>query len=124
MKTGDIVIYKGMLGRVVKSNQLYKFHPVNYGRCYFDTLDTITENMVREASHHEKVRLISEEFTCGRILDIHCVNNYQIIEYENKETKEILWHGYINYNDIDISYQSLDSALIGCIGLCLLLKKK
>ena len=43
MKTGDIVIYKGMLGRVVKSNQLYKFHPVNYGRCYFDTLDTITE---------------------------------------------------------------------------------
>jgi hypothetical protein len=116
MKTGDIVIYKGMLGRVVKSNQLYKFHPVNYGRCYFDTLDTITEDMVREASHHEKVRLISEEFTWGRILDIHCVNNYQIIEYENKGTKEILWHGYINYNDINISYQSLDSALIGCIG--------
>lgn len=87
MKTGDIVIYKGMLGRVVKSNQLYKFHPVNYGRCYFDTLDTITEDMVREASHHEKVRLISEEFTCGRILDIHCVNNYQINMKTRKQRK-------------------------------------
>lgn len=26
------------------------------------------------------------------------------------------WHGYIDYKDTNISYTSLDSALVGCIG--------
>lgn len=116
MKVGDIVVYNGNLGKVVESGNDFKFFPCNHGRCYFDTLDTITDEDVRETTHEEKLRLIKEEYTWGRVIDIHCIGEYQIVEYEDKRTNEHLWHGYINYSDTNASYYSLDSALIGCIG--------
>lgn len=116
MKVGDIVVYNGIIGTVVKSENDFKFHPINRGRCYYSDLETITENDVKEATPDEKLELIREEFTWGRIIDIHCIGDYQIIEYESKTAPKHLWHTYINYADTNNSYISLDSALIGCIG--------
>lgn len=84
MKYGDIVVYKNQIGTVVKSENDFKFHPCNYGSCYFSELDTITDADVREATPDEKLELIREEFTWGKAIDIHCIGEYQIIEYERK----------------------------------------
>lgn len=116
MKYGDIVVYKNQIGTVVKSENEFKFHPCKYGCCDFSELDTITDADVREATSDEKLELIREEFTWGRVIDIHCIGEYQIIEYESKTAPKHLWHTYINYTDTNSSYMSLDSALIGCIG--------
>lgn len=116
MKYGDIVVYKNQIGTVVKSENDFKFHPCNYGSCSFSLLDTITDENVREATHDEKLGLIEKEFTWGNVIKIHCIGEYQIVEYIDKRDKKTFYHGYINYNDINRSYLSLDSALIGCIG--------
>lgn len=115
-KYGDIVVYKNQIGTVVKSENDFKFHPCNYGSCYFSELDTITDNDVREATHDEKLELIEREFKWGNVIKIHCIGEYQIVECFYKRDKKTHYHGYINYNDISRSYLSLDSALIGCIG--------
>lgn len=116
MKYGDIVVYKNQIGTVVKSENDFKFHPCNYGSCSFSLLDTITDEDVREATHEEKMELIEREFTWGNVIKIHCIGEYQIVEYINKMDSKTYYHGYINYSDINNSYLSLDSALIGCIG--------
>ena len=116
MKYGDIVVYKNQIGTVVKSENDFKFHPCNYGSCYFSELNTITDEDVRKATHDEKLELIREEFTWGKVIDIHCIGEYQIVEYIDKRDKKTYYHGYINYIDTNHSYLSLDSALIGCIG--------
>ena len=48
MKYGDIVVYKNQIGTVVKSENDFKFHPCNYGHCYFSELDTITDADARK----------------------------------------------------------------------------
>lgn len=95
MKYGDIVVYKNQIGTVVKSENDFKFHPCNYGSCYFSELDTITDADVREATPDEKLELIREEFTWGKVIDIHCIGEYQIIEYESKIAPKHLWNTYI-----------------------------
>lgn len=50
------------------------------------------------------------------MFQIHCIGEYQIVEYIDKKNSKKHYHGYINYNDTNCSYSSLDSALIGCIG--------
>ena len=114
MKYGDIVVYKNEIGKVVTSDGLFKFKPCNSGSCYYSDLDTITEDDVREATHEEKIELITKEYTWGDAVNVHCIGEYQIVEaIKNGETH---YHGYINYNDTNTSYSSLDSALVGCIG--------
>lgn len=117
MKPGDIVVYNGRIGKVVKDINGFRFKPMSYGRYYISDLDMIFDNGVREATHEEKLRLIKEEFVWGYVTNIHCIGEYQIVEYQDKNTHEILWHGYVNYKDTNCSYSSLDSALIGCIGI-------
>lgn len=116
MKYGDIVVYKNQIGTVVKSENDFKFHPCNYGSWYFSELNTITDEDVRKATHEEKLELIEKEFTWGNVIKIHCIREYQIVEYIDKRDKKTYYHGYINYSDTNHSYLSLDSALIGCIG--------
>ena len=116
MKYGDIVIYNNQIGKVVKSENNFKFHPCNYGCCYFSKLDTITDNDVREATHDEKLEFIEKEFTWGNVIKILCIGEYQIVESIRKKENKTYYHGYINYQDTNNSYSSLDSALIGCIG--------
>lgn len=115
MKSGDIVVYQGNIGEVVISERLFKFKPCNSGSCYYSELDTITENDMREATHEEKLQLITEEYTWGKVVNIHSVGDYQIVE-AIKDNKTH-WHGYIDYKDTNVSYTSLDSALVGCIGI-------
>ena len=92
MKYGDIVVYKNQIGTVVKSENNFKFHPCNYGSCYFSELNTITDEDVREATHEEKLELIEKEFTWGNVIKIHCVGEYQIVEYINKKnSKKYYW---------------------------------
>ena len=62
------------------------------------------------------MELIEKEFTWGNVIKIHCIGEYQIVEYIDKRDKKTYYHGYINYIDTNHSYLSLDSALIGCIG--------
>ena len=80
-------------------------------------MDTITDNDVREATHEEKIELISKEYTWGEVVKVHCIGEYQIVEAIGKRDGEVHWHGYINYRDTNTGYSSLDSALVGCIGI-------
>ena len=117
MKYGDIVVYKDKIGKVVTTygkKDECRFLPCNYGRYYSEKLDVITDETVRAATHDEKLELIREEYTWGTVKDIHCIGDYQIVEAIDKKGKTH-FHGYINYGDINISYSSLDSALIGMV---------
>ena len=83
MKSGDIVIYKDEVGTVVTdydNRDILRFLPCNYGRYYSSELDVITENDVREATHEEKLDLIKREYHWGKVIKIHCVGEYQIVE--------------------------------------------
>ena len=116
MKYGDIVVYNNQIEKVVKSENDFKFKPCNRGCCSFSLLDTITDNDIREATHDEKLELIEKEFAWGNVFQIHCIGEYQIVEYIDKKDNKTYYHGYINYSDTNHSYSSLDSALIGCVG--------
>lgn len=117
MKSGDIVVYKNKIGSVVtdfEKRTIYRFLPCNYGTYFTSKLDVITEDNVRDATHEEKLDFIRREYPWGRIIKIHCVGEYQIVEaIKDNETH---WHGYIKYKDTNTEYLSLDEALIGCIG--------
>ncbi len=65
--------------------------------------------------HEEKLDLIRREYHWGKVVEIHCVGEYQIVE-AIKDDGKVHYHGYINYKDTNTSYSSLDSALVGCIG--------
>lgn len=117
MKSEDIVIYRGEVGTIVtdfENREVLRFLPCNYGTYSTSRLKAITEDDVREATHEEKLNMIEREYHWGRVVKIHCVGDYQIVE-ATKDQK-IHYHGYINYKDTNTSYYSLDSALVGCIG--------
>lgn len=120
MKYGDIVVYNNEIGKVVtamEDKDVFRFLPCNRGVCSFSGLDIITEENTREATHEEKIELISKEFTWGEVVKVHCIGEYQIIEAIGRKDGETQWHGYINYRDTNTGYSSLDSALVGCIGI-------
>lgn len=121
MKYGDIVVYNGTVGKVVtdttkKDETSFRFLPCKYGSYYPADLEEITEENTREATHEEKVMLISKEYVWGRVIKVHCIGDYQIIEAVDKKG-EVHWHSYIDYDDTCTSYKSLDSALVGCIAI-------
>lgn len=120
MKYGDIVVYNNEIGKVVTAmgdKDVFRFLPCNRGTCSFSGLDVITEENTREATHEEKIELITKEYSWGNVVKIHCIGEYQIVEAIGKTDGETQWHGYINYRDTNTSYSSLDSALVGCIGI-------
>ena len=59
---------------------------------------------------------MKKNFIGGYVTKIHCIGEYQIVEYIDSRDQKIRYHGYINYTNASNSYSSLDSALIGCIG--------
>ena len=121
MKYGDIVVYNDVIGKVVTAmgddKGTFRFLPCNRGTCSFSSLDIITEENTREATHEEKVELITKEYVWGKVVNVHCIGEYQIVEAIGKNDGEVQWHGYINYCDTNTGYSSLDSALVGCIGI-------
>lgn len=120
MKSGDIVVYKDTIGTAVTAvgeKDVLRFLPCNHRICSFSSLDIITEEVAREATHDEKIKLITEEYVWGEVVKVHCIGEYQIVEAIGKKDKKVHWHGYINYKDINVTYDSLDCALVGCIGI-------
>ena len=117
MKYGDIVVYKNEIGKVVTDEGVFKFKPCNSGCCYYSNLDIITEDDVREATHEEKIKLITDEYSWGKVTKVHCIGEYQIVEAIKNNESRTHYHGYINYDDTNRGYYSLDSALVGCIGI-------
>ena len=117
MKSGDIVIYKNEVGTVVtdyNNRNVMRFLPCNYGTYSTSRLNAITVDDIREATHEEKLDLIRREYQWGKVVKIHCVGEYQVVEAT--KDNETHWHGYINYEDTNTGYCSLESALVGCIG--------
>ena len=116
MKYGDIVKYKGNLGKLVTDDKNnFLFHPVKHGRYSYSELDIVTENDIEMASFDECISYIEQEFVWGRIIKTHCVSEYQIIEYSPERAGGISYHTYINFKDTNTSNDSLDGALITAI---------
>lgn len=78
MKYGDIVVYNGVIGKVVKDRETktFRFLPCCYGSYYSSNLDVITEENIREATHEEKIELISKEYIWGEVVKVHCIGEY------------------------------------------------
>ena len=118
---------EGNLVALTKENRVKALF-YSYGKCYKVNKDykcqdikgliEDCDNDVYEAAklYVEEAFKIEKEFTWGKVIDIHCIGEYQIVEYIDKRDKKTYYHGYINYSDTNHSYLSLDSALIGCIG--------
>lgn len=65
MKSGDIVIYKSEVGTVVTdydNREVMRFLPCNYGTYSTSRLKAIAEDDIREATHEEKLNLVSREY--------------------------------------------------------------
>lgn len=120
MKT-NIIRYRGQIGTIVSdydNREIKKFLPMNYGSYYSTQLDTINTDHVTEASFEDKVKFIEEEFHWGKVIKTHTIGEFQIIEYEaifNGKNEGIRFHPYINFNDTNYSYYTLDEAIIGVI---------
>lgn len=92
MKYGDIVVYNNEIGKVVtamRDKDVFRFLPCNRGTCSFSELDIITEENTREATHEEKIELITKEYTWGDVVKVHCIGEYQIVEAIGKEIKKL-----------------------------------
>lgn len=116
MKELRVIASRNILGTVVSNSGVEYLLPANYGRYSYDELERLDEIEYREATFEEKIEYIRRDFTWGRIIDIHTVGDYQIIEYIPKRNKEErCFHPYIGFNDTNTSYETLDKALTGVI---------
>lgn len=64
---------------------------------------------------NKNIKDLENKFTWGKIIKIHTIGNFQIVEYEDQEENKILYHVYVNFDDMNISYYDLESALIFAI---------
>lgn len=117
MKYEDIIKYENKIGRVVSDNNgVFRFLPHDKTPYSSSQLAIINEDFVETATHEEKLEFIKQYFRWGRVVTIHSVGEFQIIEYINN-IGERRWHCYSDYIDLHRSYSSLDVALVGCIGI-------
>lgn len=116
MKYGDIVKFNNNLGELVTDDKgNFLFHPMGFGNYSYCELGIVTESDITEPTFDEKIQYINGEFVWGIIVKIHCIGDYQIIEYTDGKDKEDKFHVYINFQDTSSSYSTLDNALIGAI---------
>jgi len=70
----------------------------------------------------------SRTFPWGPIDAVHRIGNFQIVEYRSDKSNstqseywhehgETMFHPYINWKDTNRSYTSLESALVGAVGV-------
>lgn len=118
-KVNEIVKLNGVLGKAVKcygDKKVLRFLPSNYGsysHYELEELSDIPYDMIK-TDHKEKVEYLVENYTWGKVNEVHCIGEYQILEYVDSEDS-VSFHSYINYDDTCNSFPSLDEALIGCI---------
>jgi hypothetical protein len=127
MKVSEIVKYNGVLGELVKDDKgNFLFHPVNFGRYYYNELDIVTENDLEETTFDEKVDYLKKEFSWGEVLEVHSIAEYIIFKYKEKKSNHISdeayekedhisYHSYTNFKDDSMGYATLDQAIIGVI---------
>lgn len=122
LKSGEIVKHNNQLGKLVRGDEKKLFFlPAGYGRYSCGELDEATESNVQETSHNEKVEFLKQDFSWGEVIKIHTVGEYVIFEFirgyelKNKGEKVINFHAFINYKNVSLSYNSLDSCLVGTI---------
>ena len=109
---GMIIIMNKNLGKLVYNKETPKFLPINYGRYYTQELEDAVD--YREATFDEKCEYIKKDFSWGTVLNIYPISNYQIIEYKDEEG-DIFFHPYIEFEDENCTFKTLDQALIGCV---------
>lgn len=117
MKELKVVVKdNGELGRVIenRSDKVKYFYPVGYGRYTLDELETLNEINYREASFDEKIEYIKANFTHGKVLNVHIIGIYQIVEFEALSGK-VLFQSFFRFNDKYTCYESLDKAITGVI---------
>lgn len=62
-----------------------------------------------------------KKFNWGEVLAQHKINNYLIVEYLERDSNDLLFHSYIQfqglnkYTDTCISSNSLDEAILKCL---------
>lgn len=61
-----------------------------------------------------RIKSGQEKFTWGEVIKIHEVGDYSIVEYR-RDNGEICFHGYVGKTDTNMSWNTLDQALAGCI---------
>lgn len=117
MSRPNIAKYKGQIGEILKDENNFRFLPVSQRSYRMSELDTVTMSEVDEASEEDKITFLKETFVWGKILKVHTIGEYQIIEYINRLDNERKFAGYIDYDDVCRSYSSLDAALAGVIAI-------
>lgn len=111
----EIVVYKKELGSIVVRENTKFFLSVYYkSSLYADHLGVVDEDFLEEANHDEKIKFIKIKFNWGIVTDIHEIGNYQIIEYVNNNG-DVCFYTYIDFDDTNRYYNSINSALIGVI---------
>jgi hypothetical protein len=117
MRKPNIVRYNGQLGETLNDGDILRFLPVEKTSYSLSLLDAVTESDITEASEADKIAFIKTRFVWGRIVKVHTVGEYQIIEYVDRHSNKNRFSGYINYDDLCRSYESLDAALAGVIAI-------
>lgn len=64
---------------------------------------------------YTKSKLLYEKYTWGKLVEVHEINNYLIVEYENEYEGINSFHPYVNGYDTHCNFSSLDYALIHAI---------
>lgn len=116
-KAGDIVVQKCGIMRLV-GDIVSSYGDLYFRNAHFKTYDRkmlvkLSDCEIKKATMEEKVIFIRCQFSWGDIVNIHLIDDYQIIEaiYHGKKS----YHPYVNFKDTHCSYESLEEAIVGAI---------
>lgn len=117
-KAGDIVVSKygiiRTIGTIISNNGELYFRPAGLRHYTMDILELASESDLREATIEEKVIFIRSEFVWGEIKNVHLIDDYQIIEFYDRDDEK-RYQSYVNFKDTHCSYESLEEAIVGAI---------
>lgn len=72
-----------------------------------------------DLTQEERLKAMKGTFVWGKVIAIHTVGEYQIVEYVDKHHEDgengISFHGAIDWADAHVSFNSLDEALVGLV---------
>ena len=114
----NIFVRNGKLGMIVEDfadSKKKRFLPCGYGTYSTSNLEEISveNDDIRPATSDEKMDFIKREYHHkDKIINTYEVGDYQIVEYITP-TGKLVFHPYIDYDDIHRIYESLDAALLG-----------
>lgn len=116
----NIFVRNGKLGMIVEDfadSKKKRFLPCGHGAYSTSNLEEISveNDDIRPATSDEKMDFIKREYHHkDKIINTYEVGDYQIVEYITP-TGKLVFHPYIDYDDIHRIYESLDAALLGAM---------